>query len=83
MQEKQEKQDAVIESLKEKILFIKGLKHARKSEKWTVEDKKQMDLFNEMEQIADGAEENSNETVKKSLRGNNGGRKPIPESITP
>jgi transposase len=81
MQEKQEKQDALIESLKEEILFIKGLKHARKSEKWTAEDKKQMDLFNEMEQIAEESDQMPEEPSKKNRNGKNGGRKPIPESI--
>ena len=81
MQEKQEKQDALIESLKEEILFIKGLKYARKSEKWTAEDKKQMDLFNEIEQITDGSDQASEEPVKKTSNGKNVGRKPIPESI--
>ena len=81
MQVKQDKQDALIESLKEEILFIKGLKHARKSEKWTAEDKKQMDLFNEMEQIADESLQVPEEPVKKTRNGMNVGRKPIPESI--
>ncbi len=82
MQEKQEKQDALIESLKEEILFIKGLKYARKSEKWTEEDKKQMDLFNEIEQITDeSSDQVAEEPVKKTSNGKNVGRKPIPESI--
>lgn len=81
MQEKQEKQDTLIESLKEELLFIKGLKHARKSEKWTSEDKRQMDLFNEMEQIADESDQAPEESVKKTSNGKNAGRKPIPESI--
>lgn len=46
------KLDDVIDTLKEEVAFLRGLRHARKSEKWTEEDRKQVHLFNEIEQLA-------------------------------
>ncbi|MBF9017258.1 MULTISPECIES: IS66 family transposase zinc-finger binding domain-containing protein [unclassified Oceanispirochaeta] len=81
MQEKQRKQDVLIQSLQDEILFIKGLKYARTSEKWTVEDKKQMVLFNEIEQIDTDTDEQPEQPEKKNRKGKTGGRKPIPANI--
>ena len=51
MEERLNYQDTVIDALQDEVTFLKGLKYARTSEKWTAEDKKQMNLFNEIEQI--------------------------------
>ena len=79
MEKRLQRQEAEINVLTEEVLFLKRLKFARTSEKWTAEDKRQMVLFNEIEQLAD------TETViapkkktKPANRKKNGGRKPIP-----
>jgi len=80
METKIQSQDEEIGLLKEEVQFLRALKYARKSEKWTTEDKTQMLLFNEMEQLEAPVPEENIEAEKKSS-GRKKGRKPIPDNI--
>jgi len=75
-------QENEINVLTEEVLFLKRLKFARTSEKWTAEDKKQMVLFNEIEQLEDTTQNLlPKKEIKAGNRKNAGGRKPIPSDI--
>ena len=81
MQQKQSVMSSQIDTLKEEVQFLKNLRFARKSEKWTDEDKQQMHLFNEMEQREVPVIEEEPISDKKTASGKNRGRKPIPEDL--
>lgn len=80
MQQKQAVMESEMDLLKEENKFLRGLRYARKSEKWTAEDKAQMLLFNEAEQLTIPIQEEEPESKKKSSSERKG-RQPIPENI--